>query len=51
MIEDDKLEAACDWSDYRGEYGVSEEHLSVAHRAFLAGWKAGRYGEQAGVLK
>lgn len=50
MTDEDKLTAAADWSDYRKEYGVPEEHLSAAHKAFLAGWKAGKYGEQAGVL-
>ncbi len=27
MTDDEKLEAACDWSDYRSEYGVSEANL------------------------
>lgn len=51
MSEEDALLMAADWSDYRSEYGVSAADLSVAHRAFKAGWKAARYGEQSGVLK
>lgn len=47
----DPGEAAADWSDYRRDYGVSEADLRVAHQAFLAGWTAGRHGEQAGVLR
>lgn len=47
----DSEEAACAWSDYRKDYGVSSGHLSAAHQAFLAGWKAAREGDQAGVLR
>lgn len=45
------LEAAADWTDYRRDYGVPQEHLGAAHRAFLAGWRAGRHGEQSGVQR
>ncbi|WP_280245556.1 hypothetical protein [Nocardia abscessus] len=38
MTEDDLI--ACEWSDYRKEYGVSEHALTEAHKAFRAGWKA-----------
>src|SRR3546814_12053576 len=41
--EDDVL-AACAWSDFRKEYGVSadDETRKAEHRAFLAGWGAGK---------
>lgn len=42
---------AADWSDYRRDYGVPTEHMEAAHKAFRAGWKAGRHGEQSGVLR
>lgn len=33
---------ACEWSDYRKAYGVSEAALTEAHKAFIAGWQAGQ---------
>jgi hypothetical protein len=50
---EDTIEIACDWSDYRKDFGVSTDpHIRAAERrAFEAGWKAGRHGEQAGVLR
>lgn len=45
------LDAACAWSDYRRDYGVSADNLTAAHKAFLAGWKAAREGDQSGVLR
>lgn len=33
---------ACEWSDYRKEYGVSAHALREAHQAFIAGWEAGQ---------
>lgn len=50
-LTDEQVDAACAWSDYRKDYGVSTEHLSAAHKAFLAGWKAAREGDQAGALR
>ena len=47
----DAIDCACAWSDYRKDYGVSQVDLAVAHRAFLAGWKAAREGDQSGVLR
>lgn len=51
--EDEHLAVACDWSDYRRDYGVSPdpEVMRREHRAFTAGWKAGRHGDQSGVLR
>lgn len=40
-------ELACAWADYRKEYGASG---SQAYKAFVAGWKAAREGDQSGVL-
>jgi hypothetical protein len=43
----EKLDAACDWSDFRKDYGVSAapETLRQEHRAFIAGWTARRNQE------
>lgn len=49
--EDEKLEAAADWSTYRADYGIGSDPLIAAHKAFLAGWQAGRHGDQSGVLR
>lgn len=50
---DENLAMACDWSDFRKDYGVSSdpEVSSREHRAFKAGWKAGRHGDQSGALR
>lgn len=50
-MDENDFEAAACWSDYRRDYGVSEADLVMAHRAFLAGWKAAREGEQSGVMR
>lgn len=42
---------ACAWADYRKDYGVSAEHMTAAHKAFVAGWKAAREGDQSGPLR
>lgn len=42
---------ACAWSDYRKDYGVRESDSTVAHKAFTAGWRAARKGDQAGALR
>lgn len=51
--EDETPAAASDWSDFRKEYGVSPDARTreLEHRAFLAGWQAGRHGDQSGVLR
>ncbi|MEV4127053.1 hypothetical protein [Nocardia sp. NPDC049707] len=33
---------ACEWSDYRKEYGASRDPLKAARQAFIAGWEAAR---------
>ena len=48
VSDPDADDAACAWSDYRKDYGASGAR---EHRAFLAGWKAAREGDQAGVLR
>ena len=42
LTEDEKVRVACDWSDYRKDYGVSaDEYIrKVEHKAFVAGWTA-----------
>lgn len=35
-----KLEMACEWSDYRKDYGCREKDLHTAHAAFCAGYAA-----------
>jgi hypothetical protein len=52
VSEDEDVEIACDWSDYRKDYGVSADKTvrMREHKAFTAGWKAGRHGEQSGAL-
>lgn len=47
LTEDEKWEIAADWSDFRKDYGTGS---AQEFRAFIAGWKAGRHGEQAGIL-
>lgn len=51
--DDELLAAACDWTDYRKDYGVSSDPaiFQREHQAFLAGWQAGRHGDQSGVLR
>lgn len=49
--EDYRTDAACAWTDYRNAYGVPEQHLAAAHKAFLAGWDAARGTDHAGVLR
>lgn len=53
-VEEEDAEAdelACAWADYRKDYGVSADDLTAAHKAFKAGWKAAREGDQSGVLR
>ncbi|MFK5691298.1 hypothetical protein ACI3EY_16695 [Ornithinimicrobium sp. LYQ92] len=53
LTEDERLEIACAWSDFRKDYGASydDETMRLEHRAFKAGWEAGRHGDQSGVLR
>lgn len=44
-------EMACAWAEYRKDYGVNPNDLTAAHKAFTAGWKAAREGDQSGVLR
>lgn len=39
-MSDDELEMACEWSDYRKDYGTKDVHRE--HQAFKAGWEAAR---------
>lgn len=48
---DETIEIAFAWSDYRKEYGVSESNMTAAHKAFRAGWKAAREGDQSSVQR
>jgi hypothetical protein len=48
---EDEIEAAMAWATYRNDYGVAAKDLVAAHKAFLAGWKAAREGDQSGVQR
>lgn len=50
-VEDEATEIACAWADYRKDYGVAQRDLNSAHKAFTAGWKAAREGDQSGSLR
>lgn len=47
----EEVEMACDWTDYRADYGVTQADMVVAHKAFTAGWMAARHGTDRGVLR
>lgn len=51
LTRDERDEMACDWSDYRADYGVGQSEMRAAHKAFQAGWLAGRKGEQRGSIR
>jgi hypothetical protein len=38
QAEDEQIAVA--WSDYRKDYGVTDDRLTEAHEAFKAGWQA-----------
>ena len=42
LTQEDRELMACEWSDYRKNYGVSAASMAAAHKAFVAGWKAAR---------
>ena len=48
---DEEIECTMAWSDYRKDYGVNQEHMDAAHKAFKAGWRAASEGPQDGVLR
>jgi hypothetical protein len=43
-LGEDHLDAACAWSDFRRDYGVSgdDKVRRQEHRAFMAGWQSAR---------
>lgn len=47
----DAADRQCAWADYRKDYGVGESEMAAAHKAFMAGWKAAREGDQSGPLR
>lgn len=48
---DEADELACAWTTYRDDYGVHASDTTAAHKAFKAGWKAAREGDQSGVMR
>ena len=48
---DKDVERACAWADYRKDYGIPGPHMTTAHKAFKAGWKAAREGDQSEALR
>lgn len=51
--EDERVDLACDWSDFRADYGVSADPriMAIEYRAFSAGWWAGKRAEGRGILR
>ena len=50
-VDPDAADRQCAWADYRKDYGVGESDMVAAHKAFMAGWKAAREGDQSGPLR
>ena len=50
-VDPDAADRQCAWADYRKDYGVGESEMAAAHKAFMAGWKAAREGDQSGPLR
>ena len=50
-VDPDAADRQCAWADYRKDYGVGEPEMVAAHKAFVAGWKAAREGDQSGLLR
>ena len=50
---EDHLDAACAWSDFRKDYGVSgdDKVRRREHRAFMAGWQSARGTIDAGGVQ
>ena len=46
LTEDERVALACDWSDYRKDYGVNgdERIRMLEHRAFKHAWQVARVG-------
>lgn len=42
---------ACAWADYRKDYGIHPSDMTVARKAFAAGWQAALGGDQTGPLR
>lgn len=51
MATEAEVEAAFEWATYRKDYGVPTEHMTAAHQAFLAGYKAALEGPQDEALR
>lgn len=52
LLDLERREAlACSWADYRKDYGVHPSDMTVAHKAFTAGWQAALHGDRSGVLR
>lgn len=47
----DAADRQCAWADYRKDYGDGESDMVAAHKAFMAGWKSAREGDQSGPLR
>lgn len=45
----DQDACACEWSDYRKEYGVNASEFTAAYKAFTAGWDAARGKSLEGI--
>lgn len=50
MSENEQDRAAA-WTDYRNAYGVTEDQMATAHKAFTAGWDAAHGMDHAGALR
>lgn len=50
-VDPDAADRQCAWVDYRKDYGVGEPEMAAAHKAFMAGWKSAREGDQSGPLR
>lgn len=50
-IEPEDEDLACAWADYRKDFGVGRDQMTAARKAFKAGWKAAREGDQSGALR
>lgn len=52
LTDDERTRAACDWSDYRKDYGVSADPAvrALEHAAFISGWTA-RHQETQSAYK
>lgn len=50
-MTEDVLDEVNAWVEYRKDYGVSEDQMAAARKAFKAGWKAAREGDQSGALR